>query len=517
MLNLSVILEHSARHYPERPAFTLGDTTLTFEKLNNEANRVAAALVALGIKPGDKAAICLPNILQFPIIYFGILKAGAVVVTLSVLFKKDEFVYHLNDCDAKIFICAAGTPGLPMGKDGKEAFDVADKCEHFFMVSMQAPVADGITTLNDMLKDQPATFETVQTGADNTAVIVYTSGTTGFAKGAELTHSNLFTNTWLSTQILHSAKEDVQLLVLPLFHIFGMTLMMNAGILTGLHSILLPKFDAAAAFNLIEKHSISIIAAVPTMYWGLVHYNAEGFDKSIISKNLRICVSGGASLPLEILKTFEQNFDVAILEGYGMSEGSPVVSFNQLETGRKPGSIGKPVWGVEIKLVNENGDEVPAGEKGELLYRGPNVMKGYYKRPDETNKVLQQGWMHSGDIAIKDEDGFYYIVDRLKDIIIRGGMNVYPREVEEIIMQHPAVSIVSVVGIPHEKWGEEIKAFIVCKKDQSITGEEIIVWAKERMASYKYPRLIEFTDALPLSASGKILKRVLRLSSNEDQ
>jgi long-chain acyl-CoA synthetase len=487
----------------------LGDTTFTYSQINIYANRVASALKTLGIMPGEKIAMCLPNIPQFPMIYFGILKAGAVVVPLSVLFKKEEFMYHLNDSDAKLFICFSGTQEMPIGRYGNAAFKECENCRHFFVVAKGNNIlgTEDALTFEEMITGQPYTFESVQTGADDTAVIVYTSGTTGSGKGAELTHSNLFTNALLSTNICQLSSEDVQLVVLPLFHIFGMTVMMNAGIYKGLHSIMLPKFDAGTAFKLIAKHSISILAAVPTMYWGLVNYNAEDFDEAVIAKCLRLCVSGGASLPVEILKTFEKRFDVPILEGYGMSEGSPVVTFNHLDIGRKTGSIGTPVWGVEVKLTDENGDEVPVGEKGELLYRGPNVMKGYYKRPADTSAVLKNGWMHSGDVAIKDEDGFFYIVDRIKDIIIRGGINVYPREVEEILMQHPVISIVTVIGTPHEKLGEEIKAFIVLKKDQLASAEEIIMWAKERMASYKYPRLIQFIDALPVTGFGKNIEK----------
>ena len=515
MLNLSVILEDNARRYPQRPAFTLGDNTFTYNQINSYANRIASALRALGIMPGEKVAMCLPNIPQFPMIYFGILKAGAVVVPLSVLFKKDEFVYHLNDSDAKLFICFSGTPEMPIGKYGNAAFKECKSCQHFFIVAKEnnIPGTEDALPFEEIITGQPDAFESEQTDADDTAVIVYTSGTTGSGKGAELTHSNLFTNAVLSTNIFNLSTADVQLVVLPLFHIFGMTVMMNAGIYKGLHNILLPKFDAGTAFKLIAKHSISILAAVPTVYWALVNYSDEDFNEAVIAKSLRLCASGGASLPVEILKTFEKRFDVPILEGYGMSEGSPVVTFNQLEIGRKTGSIGTPVWGVEVKLTDENGNEVSVGEKGELLYRGPNVMKGYYKRPEDTAAVLKNGWMHSGDVAIKDEDGFFYIVDRIKDIIIRGGMNVYPREVEEILMQHPVISIVTVVGTPHEKLGEEIKAFIVLKKDKWAPVEEIIMWAKERMASYKYPRIIEFIDALPVSASGKILKRILKANN----
>ena len=246
------------------------------------------------------------------------------------------------------------------------------------------------------------------------------------------------------------------------------------------------------------------------MYWGLVNYTDPKFDYESIAKTLKICASGGASLPVKVIEDFEKRFHVPIIEGYGMSEGSPVVTFNQLKVGRKPGSIGTPVWGVEVKLVDAEGKEVGVNEKGELLYRGHNVMKGYYKKPEETVQTIQNGWLHSGDIAIKDEDGFYFIVDRTKDMIIRGGLNVYPREVEEVMIKHEAVSLVAVIGIPHEEFGEEIKACIVLKPDKVITENELITWTKEHIASYKYPRVIEFLPSLPMSATGKILKKELR-------
>ena len=253
-----------------------------------------------------------------------------------------------------------------------------------------------------------------------------------------------------------------------------------------------------------------MFSGVPTMYWGLLNYTDAKFDYQLIASKLRLCCSGGAALPVKVLHEFEKRFNVPILEGYGMSEGSPVVTFNQLNAPRKPGSIGKPFWGVEVKLVDENGNEVAAGEKGELWYRGHNVMKGYYKKPAETAMSLTDGWLHSGDIAIKDEDGFFFIVDRTKDMIIRGGMKIYPREVEELMIRHEAVSLVAVVGVPHEEMGEDIKAFVVLKPEKEVAPEELIAWTKERIAHYKYPRHIEFISALPMNATGKILKRELR-------
>lgn len=513
MLNLSTILEDSSRRFPSKDAFVFMDTHVSYAQVNGAANKIANGLVSRGIKPGDKVAISCLNLPYFPMIYFGILKAGAVVVPMSVLLKRDEVAYHLRDSDAKAYFCFLGAPGLPMLEEGYSGFSEVEACTEFFVITAKpedtSPIK-GLETLSSMMHDQSANFETVATGAEDTAVIIYTSGTTGRPKGAELTHSNLLLNAIVSEQVIGTLREDVQLIVLPLFHIFAMTCLMNTGIYRGNTSVLLPRFDAEAVLGLMAKHKISVFAGVPTMYWGLMTYENEKFDLEAIAKNLRICVCGGASLPITVLEGFEKKFNVEILEGYGMSEGSPVVSFNQKDKGRKPGSVGTPVWGVEIKCVDENDVEVPVGEKGELIYRGHNVTKGYYKRPEVNKEVLRGGWLHSGDVAIKDEDGFFFIVDRTKDMIIRGGLNVYPREVEDVIMKHKAVSLVAVIGIPDEQYGEEIKAYVVLNDGASISTEELIAYTKANIAAYKYPRLIELVDALPMSATGKILKKELR-------
>ena len=513
MLNLSVLLEDSARRYPAQPAFTFMDTTMNYAQTNGAANMVAAGLKGIGIQPGDKVALSCFNLPYFPIVYFGILKAGGVVVPLSVLLKKDEIAYHLQDSDAKAYFCFVGTDDLPMGQMGHAGFQEATDCGHFFMIMPKPEMPssiEGTKTLGLLMTGQSPANNTAATGAEDTAVIIYTSGTTGKPKGAELTHSNLLNNAILSTGIISTAKEDTQLIVLPLFHIFAMTCLMNAGVYKGSHNILLPRFDAETVFSLLAKHTVTVFAGVPTMYWGLLNEKSGKFDYKSISGNLRICVSGGSALPVQVLEDFEKRFGVPILEGYGMSEGSPVVTFNHIDIGRKPGSVGTPAWGVEVKLVDDDDNEVPRGEKGELCYRGHNVMKGYYKRPEVNAEVLKGGWMHSGDVAIQDEDGFYFIVDRTKDMVIRGGLNVYPREVEEVMMKHEAISLVAVIGIPCDQMGEEIKAFVVLKEGASATPKEIIAWTRDHIAAYKYPRLVEIVDALPMSATGKILKKELR-------
>ena len=510
MLNLSTLLQENSRRYPDKTAILFGETAMTYTQVNGAANQIAHGLTLLGIKPGDKVALTCPNLPWFPIVYYAILKAGAVVVPLSVLLKKDEIAYHLKDSDSKAYFCFTGTDELPMGRMGLSAYEETDGCEHFFLImpkpDMPASI-EGCNTLGNLMAGQSPHFDTVQTSAEDTAIIIYTSGTTGKPKGAELTHNNMMHNAILCVDLLYLDKEDRLLIVLPLFHIFGMTVLMNAGMFRGCTAVLLPRFEAGAVFGLMQKHAITVFAGVPTMYWSLLHHQDENLDDDLIAQNLKICVSGGASLPVKVLEDFETRFKVKIIEGYGMSEGSPVVTFNMLDQGRKAGSIGKPVWGVDVKIVDERDQEVPAGEKGELIYRGHNVMKGYYKKPEASAESLRNGWMHSGDVAVRDQDGFYFIVDRTKDMIIRGGFNVYPREVEELLLHHPAVSMAAVIGVPDERLGEEIQACVVLKAGMTVTEEELIQWARERISDYKYPRSIRFMPALPMSATGKILKK----------
>ncbi|MEM7574815.1 MAG: long-chain fatty acid--CoA ligase [Bacteroidota bacterium] len=513
MLNLSVLLEDSARRYPDKDAFVFMDHRLSYAQVNAAANQIANGLIASGIQAGDKVALSCLNLPYFPMIYFGILKAGAVVVPLSVLLKREEVSFHLKDSEAKAYFCFLGAPGLPMLEEGYAGFQQVEDCQELYVITAQPTDSSplpGIKTLGMLMANQSPVTTTAATAAEDTAVIIYTSGTTGRPKGAELTHSNLTLNAILSANLYDPSSEDTLLTVLPLFHIFAMTVLMNAGVYKGTTNILLPRFEAEAVLGLMQKHKVTFFAGVPTMYWGLLNYNSEKFDLAAIASTLKICLSGGASLPVQVLEDFEAKFKVQILEGYGMSEGSPVVTFNQVEAGRKPGSIGTPVWGVEVKIVNEQGQEVPPGEKGEIVYRGHNVMKGYFKQPEANAKTIVNGWLHSGDVGTMDEDGFFYVIDRTKDMLIRGGLNVYPREVEEVLMKHEAVSLVAVIGIPDEQYGEEIKAYVVLKEGASVAETALIDWTKDRIAAYKYPRVIEFLDALPQSATGKILKKELR-------
>ncbi len=510
MFNLSTVLEHHARNSSNKEALIFADKRITFAQLDAAANQIANGLTSLGIGYGDKVALTCPNLPYFPMIYFGILKTGASVVPLSVLLKRHEIAYHLQDSDAKAYFCFVGTPEMPMGQEGYAGFEMTNSCEHFFMITPTftdvSPI-EGTKTMGMLMAGKSPVFQSYFTSPDDTAVIIYTSGTTGRPKGAELTHSNIFLNANLSKDLQDLNYTDKTMLVLPLFHIFGQVVCMIASIYRGSTAVLVPRFDAEMVLSLIQNEKITHFAGVPTMYWGLLSYpEANKFDSS----SLRVCLSGGAALPVQVLKDFEAKYNVAILEGYGMSEGSPVVTFNHPDRVRKPGSVGTPVWGVEVCIKDENGNELGANEKGELCYRGHNVTKGYYKRPDATAESIKNGWLHSGDIAIRDDDGYYFIVDRTKDMIIRGGFNVYPREVEEVMMQHSAISMVAVIGVPNDEYGEEIKACVVLKPDAQLSEQELISWTKERIASYKYPRIVEFMSSLPMGASGKILKRELR-------
>jgi len=513
MLNLAVLLEDSARNVPDRTAVICGEVRLTYAELNAKANQVANALKNYGIEKGDKVALSSPNLPFFPVIYYGILKTGATVVPMNVLFKAREVAYHLSDSDARLFFCFEGTPDLPMGVEGLKGFEAAENCEKFVLITSDAQKESPYSnaeTFQKFIENESTTFETEITNENDTAVILYTSGTTGQPKGAELTHLNVVMNARLSDTMYPRRDADVHLLTLPLFHSFGQVVQMNAGFYNRATLVLLPRFSAEDALALMDKYDVTIFAGVPTMYWALLHHpGAEKFDLEKISRNLRLCKSGGASLPVEVLKGFEEKFKTKITEGYGLSETSPVAVFNRYGETR-PGSIGFPVWGVEVKIVDENGKEVADGEIGEICIRGHVVMKGYYKRPEATHATIRNGWLHSGDVGRRDAEGYIYISDRVKDMILRGGFNVYPREIEEFLMTHEAVSLCAVIGVPSDEHGEEIKAVVVRKDGKDVSERELIEFCKANMASYKYPRFVEFRESLPMTATGKILKRELR-------
>ncbi|MBM3139322.1 MAG: long-chain fatty acid--CoA ligase [Chloroflexi bacterium] len=494
-LNLGTILQASAVDYGDRPAIRFAEQTITYRELDRAARGIATGLRDLGVRAGDHVAVMVPNVPQFSMVYFGILYAGAAVVPINVLLTTEEVTYHIRDSESKLLV---GHPmfGAPAKKGAADA--------GVPVVWADGPEGPSVAEL----AAKPPIDVLHPTSADDTAVILYTSGTTGKPKGAELSHSNLFVNcAFVVPRLMPINEEDVALATLPLFHSFGQTVIQNASIATGGSYVLLPRFTPADALKLMQAHRVTLFAGVPTMYFALLHHEgAEQYDLS----RLKYAVTGGAAMPVEVMRAFEERWPVQILEGYGLSETSPVASFNVMHRPRKPGSIGYPVWGIEMAILDDNDRPVPDGQPGEIGIRGHNIMKGYFRREEATAETMRNGWFHSGDIGVRDADGAYAIVDRKKDMIIRGGFNVYPREVEEVLYAHPAVAEAAVIGVPHESHGEEVKAVIALAPGQRATPEEIIAYSREHLAAYKYPRIVEFIDALPKGPTGKILKRELR-------
>jgi long-chain acyl-CoA synthetase len=490
-VNLAQNLIDTALEHPDRTALKLDDLELTYAELDEASARVAGLLAGMGIQPGDRVGIMLPNVPYFPMAYYGILRAGGVVVPMNVLLKERETTFYLSDPGAKAVFAwhdFAGAAEAGAGEAGAEC------------VVVRPGEFEGLLAGAEALTD------VVDRSGDDTAVILYTSGTTGQPKGAELTHSNLARNVEVTRETLITAgEEDVILGALPLFHSFGQTCGMNVAVAGGACLTLIPRFDPGKALEIVERDRVTIFEGVPTMYAALLnHPERERFDVS----TLRLCVSGGAAMPLEVMRGFEEAFGAIVLEGYGLSETSPVASFNHPDRERKPGSIGTPIAGVEMRVMGDAGEEVPMGEPGEVAIRGHNVMKGYWKRPDATAAAIDaDGWLKTGDIAKVDADGYFYIVDRKKDLIIRGGYNVYPREVEEVLYEHPAVREVAVVAVPHPELGEEVGAAVALCEGSETTTDELRDYVKSQVAAYKYPRVIWTVDELPKGPTGKILKR----------
>ncbi len=490
MTNLAHNLTKSADAHADRPAVRLDDDVLTYAELLMAAQRVTGLLRAHDVEPGDRIAMVLPNVPAFPVLFYGAASAGAVVVPMNPLLKAREVQYYLEDSGASIVFAWHA---------------VADEAR-------KAAEAVGIDCLEvdpagfaDLLAQYEAADDVVDRDDEDTVVLLYTSGTTGRPKGAELTHANLATNAALTAETLTCLEpDDVVMGCLPLFHCFGLTCGLNAATLKGACLTLIPRFDPVKALSVIGRDRVTVFEGVPTMYAAMLNApDASSYDVS----SLRTCISGGAAMPVEVMKSFEDAFGCIVLEGYGLSETSPVASFNHPDAERKPGSIGVPVRGVEMRVLDDDGNEVEVGGVGEIAIRGENVMKGYWGREEETHKAVRDGWFLSGDMAKVDDDGYYYIVDRKKDLIIRGGYNVYPREVEEALYEHEAVAEAAVVGIPHDELGEEIGAAVSLKSGAHATPEELRDFVKERLAAYKYPRFIWIVDELPKTATGKILRR----------
>jgi long-chain acyl-CoA synthetase len=489
-LNLASLLAESAARTPANVAVRLGETALTYAELDDAGARLASLLRERGLAEGDRVGLMLPNVPQFPVAYYGILRTGCVVVPMNVLLKRREISYYLGDSGAKLLLAWHGFAEEARAGAEEAGAELIEVEPESFAAALSA---------------QEPTAGLADTEAEDTAVILYTSGTTGSPKGAELTHANLHRNADVSSRTTCAIEAgDVVLGALPLFHSFGQTVSMNTSLLVGATLTLVPKFDPGEALETMQRDRVTHFYGVPTMFGALLHHpGREDYDTS----SLRTCVTGGASMPVEVLRGFEQAFGCVVLEGYGLSETSPVACSNHPGKERKPGAIGTPIEGVEMRVVDENDDEVPQGEVGEIVIRGHNVMKGYWRKPEATAAAMRGGWFHSGDMARIDEDGYYFIVDRKKDLIIRGGYNVYPREVEEVLYEHPKIREAAVVGVPHDEWGEEIGAAVVLHEGEEMRPEEVSEYVKERIAAYKYPRLVWFLDELPKGPTGKILKR----------
>jgi long-chain acyl-CoA synthetase len=488
-MSLAELLTESAARFGDRPAIRLGDAQLTYAELDDLSARAARLLRDHGVQPGDRAGIMLPNVLDFPVAYYGVLRAGVVVVPMNVLLKEREVAFYLGDSGAEALLAwheFADEARAGAQQAGAEVIDVAPGS--FLERLREVEPLPGVTPRDD----------------DDTAVILYTSGTTGTPKGAELTHRNLRMNVETVRALYGLDEQWVTLGALPLFHSFGQTCSMNVTLSAGALLTLIPRFDPAKALEIIQRDEVTLFQGVPTMYTAMLH--SEAGDTADTS-SLRVCVSGGASLPVDVLRAFEERFDCKILEGYGLSETSPVASSNVPDRERKAGSIGLPIEGVEMKVVDPEDRDLPVGEVGEIVIRGHNVMKGYWNRQDATAEVMKHGWLHTGDLARMDEEGYFFIVDRKKDMIIRGGYNVYPREIEEVLYEHPAVREAAVIGVPHPELGEEVAAAISLVPGGEATPQELRDFVKQHVAAYKYPRHVWILDDLPKGPTGKVLKR----------
>ncbi len=496
MTNLAKNLTDTTRIHAGRIAVRVDNAAMTYRALDEASARVAGLLHERGLKPGDRVGLMMPNVAEVPVVYYGVLRAGGVVVPMNPLLKAREVAYYLGDSGAGLIFAWHAFADQARGGAEQAGAEVHRGGRG------QLPRAAGLR--------RPG-LQVADTSDADTAVILYTSGTTGHPKGAELTHGNLISNTEVSrTDIVQARPDDVIFGGLPLFHVFGQTVALNVAVASGACLTLLPRFDAGHALRIIAGHRVTVFEGVPTMYVALLHQpDRADYDTS----TLRTCISGGAALPVEVLRGFEEAFGVPVLEGYGLSETSPVASFNLPGRERKPGSIGTPIRDVQMRVLDNQDHEVPEGEVGEIVIRGPNVMKGYWQRPEATAEAVKGageaggGWFHTGDLARVDSDGYFYIVDRKKDLVIRGGYNVYPREIEEVLYEHPAVAEAAVIGLPHPALGEEVGAAVALKPGATITAEELRDYVKGQVAAYKYPRHVWIVDALPKGPTGKIQKR----------
>ncbi|TDQ62744.1 long-chain acyl-CoA synthetase [Actinomycetospora succinea] len=491
MTNLATALVETAEEHGDRPALRLDDTVLTYGEFLDAARGVAGLLRSRGLEPGARVGMVFPNVPAFPVVFYGALLAGCVVVPMNPLLKGREIEFYLDDAGISVVFAWDGAA------DGaREA--ARDRDLDVIAVGAAGPE-------EAQLEGAEPLTEPVDRADDETAVILYTSGTTGAPKGAELTHANLSSNAAVSARTLTEiTADDVVMGCLPLFHVFGLTCGLNSAVLTGACLTLLPRFDGTKALSMIGRDRVTVFEGVPTMYSGLLHVGGrEQYDVS----SLRCCISGGSAMPVEVLREFEETFGCTVLEGYGLSETSPVASFNHPDAERKAGSVGTPVAGMELRLVDDDGNDVTGDDAGEIAIRGEGLMKGYWGRPDATAESIPDGWFRTGDVGRRDDDGYYFIVDRKKEMIIRGGYNVYPREIEEALYEHSAVAEVAVVGIAHRDLGEEVGAAVALRPGAEVGVDELREFAKERVAAYKYPRHVWLLDELPKGPTGKILRR----------
>ncbi len=497
MTNFAEKVPAAAAEDPEHPAVKLDDIVMSYGVLDAATARAAGFLREKGVREGDRVGMQLPNVPYFPIVYFGALRLGAIVVPMNPLLKEKEVAYHLSDSDAEVMIgWHQFADPATVGSEQAGAEAVIVKPGEFEQLVGAAEPFDEVANRAD----------------DDPAVIIYTSGTTGTPKGATLMHKNLISGAEVARDLVDADPDSVAVATLPLFHVFGMNSLMNVTIQARGLMTLVPRFSPEKVLEVIERDRATVFGGVPTMYAALLHHpDRERYDVS----SLDLCVSGGSPMPVEVLRGFDEAFGTKVLEGYGLSETTGMGTFNQPDRERKPGSIGMPVGDTEIRLVDEHDKDVPRGEPGELVMRGPFVMHGYWNREEATDEVMRGGWFHTGDIATVDEDGYYFIVDRKKDLIIRGGYNVYPRELEEVLYEHEAVREAAVIGVPHESLGEEVGAAVALKQGSSVDPDELRQYMKERVAAYKYPRVIWVVDELPKGPTGKIIKREIEVPAEE--
>lgn len=506
-MNLFEMLLQTAERNPNQTALIFRDNPISYGQLLGAVSGVAKGFKELGIEKGDRVGIFLPNLPQFVMAYYACQALGAIAVPANPLLKPDELRYIYNDAGTK---AAVTIP--PFADILRAVKQQAPVLQHLLLAGGEAPDFLPFDALWQQRVPVPTPPAIDPTG--HPAVFLYTSGTTGFPKGCMLSHRNLIANCESCAPVLDMSPQDNFVTVLPLFHAFAGTVCMHLSIHVGCTSTLLERFSPDGVLEATEKHRCTIFPAVPTMYAAILHYPLpREYDLS----SLRICVSGGAPMPVALMEAFEKRFNVVILEGDGPTECSPVTAVNPLKGERKPGSIGLPIPGVEMKIFDDNDNEVPVGELGEIVVRGENVMLGYYNLPEATAEAMRSGWYHTGDIGKVDEDGYFYIVDRKKDMIIVGGLNVYPREVEEVLHTHPAVAEAAVVGEYDELRGESPVAYVVLKPGAQANEREILRHCRQRLANFKVPRRVELRESLPKSGTGKILKRLLRKELEQEQ